>query len=260
MGSAYLSSYISNSIGRADALLPEVAATPTFDNSYLTCGYFRTLGACSYLRDLDTATLFDSLHRSAGCYLHALKELPESEKRISECEPVFDAICAGLNGAVTEMIPFVPDRYNADYEYEDDFLYVYFLLNYFYESEKNLERCEKILSDFENSLSGFSARFDICKAFFDKEENDFTDAFDQFLLEREQTIIGKIEREAMAEEEWAWRKYISFEGMALLQLASESGFNTDINYSQIPEELRKPPATTFNKDRWKSSLGEPYWV
>jgi|GEM_PF-5548106 len=261
MGSAYLSSYISNSSSRADAALPEVVSTPTYDNTYLNCQYYRQLGACSYLHTMDTKFLLDCLHRSVGCYLFALKSIPLAEKRISECEPIFDAISAGLNDAVNEMLPYVPKMYNADYEYEEDFLYIYFLLNYFFNSDSKSDiSCEQILVNYEDTINGFSARFDICKSFFEKDDILFGDAFDQFLLEREERIITMIERETMPEEEWAWRKYISFEALGLLKLASTLTFKTEKNYSQVPESLRQIPSVVFDDNLWRSSQGTPYWA
>jgi hypothetical protein len=252
VSSEYLTSYIENSAGLLKYRTPELLKTPTFKIADLLCFSFRQNGSCEFLLTGDSKVYFDSLHKSAGCYLYFLKNGDESEKRTSINTPFFDAITAGLYDGVMEMSKYARKTWNDDCEYEDDFLYTHFLLNYFFPQSEAIN-CEQILTDYETVLAGDSdTRFDLCKSFFEKDPELFNESFVRFLDERKQEVSEAIDRERIGEDEWSWTKYISVEGLALLKLAQLLNFKTGQNYLQIPELLRDPKPVAFKPDYWQS--------
>lgn len=258
MASEYLSSYIENSGERAEDTVPELIKKPSHELAVENCFHYRQHAGSSFLHTGNTTTFFECMHRSAGCFLYMLKNEMEAEKRSSENEPLFDAVCAGLLDAAGEIAEYSRASCNFDYEYEDDFLYFHFIATYFFRREAVVD-CETILKKYEEVLDGdLSTRLDICTSFFKKDPDMFRDSFDQFLNEREELINQQIEGETIGEEEWAWSKYISVEALALLKLATLLNFKTETNYRQAPESLRHPPKLKFDPDLWRSSMGVEY--
>ena len=89
---------------------------------------------------------------------------------------------------------------------------------------------------------------------FEKNTDDFTEYFEQFLVERAANIERMIEREVIGEEIWSWSRYVSNEGLALLTLAELLEFQLDSSYSQVPEALRKHPKIDFNPNLWREAV------
>lgn len=257
MGSEYLSSYIANSAERADFDAEELAKHPGHELGVELCFHYRQHAGSTFLHTGNTIKFFECMQRSAGSFIFALQNEKESEKRSSENEAFFDAVCAGLADAATAIAKYSRSTWNRDYEYEDDFLYMHFLMSFFYRRDSMTNADFKgILEQYALVLNGdLSTRFDLCQSFFDQDPEKFASVFERFLLEREEHINVQIERDVIGEEEWAWSKYISVEALSLLQFATKLNFKTETNYRQAPEQLRRSPATRFDADLWRSPMG-----
>ena len=256
MSSEFLASYMANGKDRANRTAPQLLASPEHKLAIQNSFHYRQCGASTFLHTGNARAFFDCLHRSAGSFLHYLKRGDENEKRTSECDPLFDALTAGLLDAAQEIAKYSRQTPNTDYEYEEDFYYAHFLLSYFFRRDSvDDQELEKILKDWETILNGDSdVKLDICKSFFEKDRDLFVQAFEQFLFEREEKLQKKIESDVIGEEEWAWSKYLSVEALALLRLASMMNFKTESNYQQVPEMLRSAPAIAFQPDHWQTTL------
>jgi len=228
----------------------------TYDLAAENSFYYRQKGACHFFYTGQTSVFFECMHKSAGSYLFFLKNGKESDKRTSDGNVLFDAVNAGLWNAAQLIAQHSRKTCNFDYEYEDDFLYNYFLLNFFFlKGDDTDAKCAQILKDYEQVLAGdLDVRFLLCKSIYEKSEVDFLESFDQFLLERAEKIEKMIQREVMGEEEWSWARYFSNEGLALLKLGESLGFELSTNYSQIPEALRHSTTLQFNSELWKEGL------
>lgn len=255
MSSEFLSSYIGNAESRVKRTTATLLKAPNCEVASENSFYHRQKGTCDFLRTGQVGTFFDCMHKSAGSYLYFLIEGNDVDKQTSDNNAFFDAVIAGLWECTKLMAQHARGTCNFDYEYEDDFLYNHFLLTYFFKKEKNKnDVCTQILADYKKVLNGESdVRFLLCKAFFERNTDDFTECFEQFLIERAGNIERMIEREVMGEEVWSWARYVSNEGLALLKLAEVLGFELDSHYSQIPEILRVHPDVDFNPNLWKEA-------
>ena len=164
MSSEYLSSYIDNSGERAEKAVQNLLKGPDYDLTIENCFHYRQHGACTFLHTGNALKFFECMQRSAGCYLHMLKFEKDDEKRTSEAEPFFDALSAGLSDAAGEIAKLSRQSCNFDYEYEDDFLYVHFLMSLFFRQDVVDDKALKALLERYGEVLGddLSARFDIC--------------------------------------------------------------------------------------------------
>lgn len=253
MTSEYLSSYLENAEFDIRRLTSKLLKKSERETALGLSLAYRQKGACHFFLTGQTQIIFDCLHRSAAGYLYFLKNSEIDDKVTSESAPFFDAINCELWDCAAGMTEHSRTTCNFDYEYEDDFLYISFLTNYFFNKKSDSQAiCKKILADYEQVLQGSSdTRLDICTAFMKDDSDQFTEYYEQFLIERSEKIEKMIESEAIGEDIWSWSRYFSTEGLALLKLAGLKSFQLSTNYSQIPESLREHPDLHFNPDAWK---------
>lgn len=254
MSSEFLSSYIGNAADDIRLYSKKLRQRATYEFASETSFYYRQRGSCHFFYTGEVNLFFDCMHKGAGSYLYFLINGEEADKRTADNDAFFDAINAGLWDCAKLMAVNSRTTCNFDYEYEDDFLYSYFLTYFFFlENHNDRTTSTQLLKQYEKILDGQTdSRFLLCTAFLENNNNDFLEHFEQFLSDRQQNIETMIEREVIGEEVWSWSRYFSNEGLALLKLAETLGFRLDNNYSQIPEILRTHPKVAFDVDLWKS--------
>ncbi|RJQ70909.1 MAG: hypothetical protein C4519_20090 [Desulfobacteraceae bacterium] len=253
MTSEYLSSYLDNAESDIIRLTAKLLAKPEREIALALSLAYRQKGACHFFLSGQTHVFFNCLHHSAASYLFFLQNSRLEDKVTSESAPFFDAINCGLWDCADEMARHSRTSCNFDYEYEDDFLYIFFLTNHFFNNDSDSQEiCKNILADYEKVIEGTSdTRIGICRAFLKNNSAQFNEHFGQFLIERSERIEKMIDSEAIGEDIWSWSRYFSTEGLSLLKLAELKSFKLSTNYSQIPEALRDHPMVQFSSDIWK---------
>lgn len=216
------------------------------------CQQYRIKGICSLLMTMDLDGLRQDLYRSGRCFLYGLNKLPKDKRTISKLNPFFDAIaCYDFAGAkqITELARKTP---NLNVEYEEDFLYFYFLMQMFFLNGEQSE-LEKILSDYQ-ALNEGEPRFAICKALYEKNDSDFQKAMEALIIDYEKKFQLLAERGIIPEEELATEGQIFIEGWVLLIMAEKRGLISMINYRYIPSVLQQMSTKSLEHVDWRTPV------
>lgn len=259
MSSEFLDGYICDAADELGYRVPDLLNESVWRDAKRTMFCFRKFGTCRYLYEGLDDMFFDAMHRSSGALLHYLQNAPEADKRTSKCEAIFDAIAGGFWEGARQIAQVARQTCHFDYEYEEDFLYVHFLLSYFFRDE-SAENCQQLLDHYANVIQGSpDVRLDICQAFLNKDEAAFQSHIIHFITQYRDVLNHKIDRETVPEEEWSWSKYVCIELLALLQLARRLGFKTESCYALAPEVLCYRPEQVFDAHYWQSAMPEVEW-
>jgi len=194
--------------------------------------------------------LLENLSKSAHAFAFYLQGPLTKDVCLSQCEPYFDALACGDLSAQQTIRTRAPSAWNKDYEYEDDFLYLRFVL-YASESPQPDKIGEDILKRFEAVLDGQSdARFDLCKALHERDADAFNPHLFQWLKKQSADNDGLIEADNIDPDHAVTTARLSVEGLAWLKLAEQRGLPVHDEYPLIPS-LARVSITLPAADAWK---------
>jgi len=216
-----------------------------FDVSF----HYRVLAMCKILLEADPRAFSILLAKSGQARISYL------ERRTGDREPddlflcvsedlAFENCLAGgeLRGART-IARLSPDRRYPDVEYEDDFLYYYFLRMFFLHSQGEArELPADVLDRLERVLDGEKTdRVRIGRALCEADPGAFSAALEKLAAERA-LKIGKLRKTFGASKELlATDGAIFIEGLALLRLAETAGMRIEGEFRYMPALARVPP-------------------
>jgi len=245
-------------ISNAEFVLAD--ALPAFANGELgelgdalqVCAFFRQRGTTTMLREGHAAAWHLVNMQSAGAFTHALTRLPDAAKVTAWAKPLWDAIASGYWDAARTIAGLSRTSWNPDYEYEDDFLYVHFVLRFLIQAEP-LGGAEAVLARWEEALEGgFDLRLDICRALIERDAAEFDGGLRALMAERAERVWGQVERQVITDDPSIWYPHVSVEGLALLRLATQVvGLETDVHYPQCPELARGPSPFVYDGEAWR---------
>lgn len=216
----------------------------------LICRAYRMRGICSLLLEGSPQVLHKNLQKSATMFLRFLIVANDAEKTSSEGTPFFDSIACKDFAVARDIAIHSRHTWNQEEEYEDDFLYVIFLMKKFFFDTKN-EEIQTIVENFERILDGADCvRLNICKAFLDHDGQAFDQALSFLIAEHEEYYQGAMERDEILEEDWATEGQLFIEGLALVRLAESLGLWTQKDYLFIPSLARKDTKFSLGHDTW----------
>lgn len=252
MSSPYLADYIENAKDDLEVYLPAaLRGELDFKGLLQMCFRFRQRGVCSFLLDGDPRPLFTNLMQSAGVCMAVLPTLDDAQKVTSHTKPFYDAIAGGFWDAAAHIARASRSTWNRSKEYEDDFLFVWFLMQHFFLGAPEAD-CRAIVAAHEAAAEGEDqAHRDVCLALLEKDAPRFDAALRKLVDERAATVEGLVEREAMPEEAWSWLRYFSLEGLALVKLADRAALPIARSYLHISEALRPNPTFPFDPNAWR---------
>jgi hypothetical protein len=206
---------------------------------------FQARGIYDLLVDVDSEALFKNLLFSAYTrryYLQRNAAEGDTENEFlatSRTTSFFDAIAAGHPGLATEIAALSPKRWIPDGEYEDDYCYY----DFFHELLPQLPKpeptiLEPILAQFAKAAEGkLTPRYFICESLLKQDANQFADAFQSLLAEREQEL-KKSKLWSNDDATFAARNAVFVEGLALLWFAERIGISTQDEYLFCPQVAR----------------------
>ncbi len=257
MWSYYLEAYISDSTEDLNEIVPIMQKKGLDRNGINKLGVsFRQRGACTFLHTEIPQPFFINFMQSASACLSYLKTADDNHKVTSE-GGFYDAVGIGFWDCAQEIARESRMTWNPSYEYEDDFLFVLFLMKYFFLGADQAE-CQQIIDRHEAAAEGQDQEHrDICLSFLNKDHLLFEKAIHSILEKRQETVEKMIENETMGEESWSWLRHFSREGLALLKLADKTGLQTGQDYLHVPELLRKGPEFDFDFNAWKTIHYQP---
>jgi Immunity protein 49 len=252
VSSAYLADYIDNAEAGLEILIP-AATRGELDGKgiHKLCDRFRQRGACTFLLTGDAEPFFVNEMQSAGAYLAWLRGADEAEKGTSQARPFYDAAGCGFWECARSIALVSRTTWNQAREYEDDFLFMRFLMKHFFLGAGEGE-CRALVARHEKAAEGADeAHRNVCLAFLDRDASLFDRSLRELLQARADRVEAMVEREAIPEESWSWLRYFSVEGFALLKLADRAGLPVGKDYLHVSDSLREGPSFAFDPDAWR---------
>ncbi|WP_158501977.1 Imm49 family immunity protein [Vitiosangium sp. GDMCC 1.1324] len=253
MSNKFLPVFVSNARYGNQKLLPRLLQGGGDPQALLTfCHNHRRIGIGSLLLLCDTEAFQSHLYRS-GRALLALGAPADGAwpVALSRATPFFDALAAfDLEGA-RELAVRAPRARRTDSEYEEDFLYVRFLMDHCLlgqpapEAHKALDRFEAVLQGSEEP------RLEVCQALLAREEKRFQEALQRMVSAQLKRYAHLRERGRLPQETWATEAKVCVEGLALGVLAERVGLRMPDEHPGLPSvaRCRQPPAAP--PDIWK---------
>lgn len=252
MASKFLSVYMTNARFDANQLLgPVLDRPPSYRRILALCRSYRILAIGSLLMYAEPEPFKRYLYKSGRAYLHFARAAADRSKPTSRAAPFFDAVVAlDFDTAAAIAASASPAR-RADIEYDEDFLYVRFLMQRFFAQPLPAEERD-LLRRYEQALDGArDDRLDVCKALLDGDAEAFDAALTLVLQEKADRTRRLFAAEAIDPEEWATEGQVSIEGLALVIMAQRAGLETRRDYLLVPSLAREEgAAATVNPDSW----------
>jgi Immunity protein 49 len=218
--------------------------------------YRRGLAILHLLLYGDHRAFLQELARSAQCRRYHLRRCAAQGYTDFYCsssrsEPYWDALAASCFELARDIAGLSPVNFREGEEYEDDYCYQRFIYQWL---DGNLIATPELISliqRFEGALEGAqSPRLDICKSFFERDEEAFTRAF--YLLLEERYAQIKREKFGIAEESVcaAAGTYVFIEGLGLLRIAELAGIRIRDEYPLCPLLARLAVVGDIPADEW----------
>lgn len=251
MTSEFLPIIIKNALEENGEVLPSVLQGKIDLAGILAfCGNFRAAGIAALFLGADTERFQQLLQCSGRAFAHFLGIVDEQVKQTSKSLPFFDAVASGdFEGA--ELLARRSRRSWAQgEEYEEDFLFVEFCMQWFFLGAPLLE-CEALLGRYEAALQGAEdSRLPICRSLLAGDSQAFNSALELFLAERSARVETLAMNDRLSEEERATSGNLSVEGLALLRFAERRGMEVERDYLHVPSTARGGGERSFLPDAW----------
>lgn len=257
MNSNYLPIAVKNSGTALEEYLPEVLKAPITQRPYLTvCLLYRRLAVGWLLMSADPERFFTYLFKSARAYVHFLEFGPDAEKVTSRSEPFFDAVACRDQEAARAIARKTPVTFNPKREYEEDFLYMRFLMD-LYTGDSGPEQLEELLARWAALAGDEDVRLELCRALLERNQKALDAAIGLAVAEKVQGFAALREEERLHPDEAPLFPHVSTEVLAWVELAERVGLKTQRNLSLAPSVAR-----LFNRarlpapDSWRTP--DPY--
>ncbi|NMO13802.1 immunity 49 family protein [Pyxidicoccus fallax] len=251
MSAHHLPVYVGNALNENLEWLPSLKAGKV--------GRKRILSFCRNLRIAGIGELLMTglpeefqlrLHQSGRAYAAWLRTAEEGERRTGQSAPFFDAIAVGDLDGATRIAHLSNHTWTQGVEYEEDFLFVEFLMQRFFLDAPG-ETCESLLRRYETALRGAEdVRLELCGALQAADAEGFDRALRRFLAEY-RDHFEELARQGGASPVWlATEGKVCVEGVALVRLAQGLGLETEEDYLLVPSVAREKVARVFTEDSW----------
>jgi hypothetical protein len=252
LSSKFLPSIGLNALYDGADLFPVIlGGTANLRETLRFCKSLRRRAICDLLALGSAARLHLYLHKSGRAFLQFLQRASDDDKVTSRADPFFDAISALDLDCARDQSRASRHTWNATLEYEDDFLYVRFLMARFFLDAPPVD-LQAILARYEAVVDGApDPRLSVCKAFLIGDAEQFDAGLTELLDAREAQLKKLHGRGGTSDEEMATEGKISIEGLALTRLADLLGLATRTDYLFVPSLARSTPRQTFSaSDDW----------
>jgi len=233
--------------------LPRYLARPTLDGALQLSRMYRRMGVGFLFLSGLPERMFAHLSRSARTYVYFLEKADDSDKATSRAEPLFDGVASGDDAAVRRIAVASRRTWNPRLEYEDDFLYVEFILETFFRSAE-VETSKSIVRRYEAVLGGApDRRLDLAKAVLERRQAGFDGALDALIAELVELVEMDRDEERLDPEHASTCALLSPEILAWLRLAENAGLRSRPSYRLAPDVARLlSRAGAPSEDSWRT--------
>ena len=219
------------------------------------CGYlafFRQVGVCRLLADGTADALFLSQQQAASGYLFRLPSLDPEDLSTSMAGVFWDAVGGQYWDAAQAIAQASRPTWNPKREYEEDFLFVWFLMSRYFlgaspdEQQALLTRWEQVIQD------ALSPQLDLCRALVAQTPKDVIDALVRLTEERAEDVARDIDKGVLAYDAAAWIRPYWNQGLALVRLLERDQFVVPPMLLQVPDVVRTPCTYPYNPAAWRA--------
>ena len=207
---------------------------------------YRALGISLLLREANVDLFFHWLIQSALTRRYFLERcqtegnLASPYRRASLVGPFFDAVTATQWKLARKIATLSADTHLPGEEYEDDFAYARFLHLLTDFEAPDTTGLEGALDQFDRALDGgMSVRLDLCRALLDKDQDAFDASFDGLLVDHELRMKKQQKSILARDATFEPNRQVMVEGLALLQIATRLGLQTQSEYRFCPGLVRR---------------------
>ncbi|HYO57922.1 Imm49 family immunity protein [Archangium sp.] len=206
------------------------------------------IGQLLLLGDADAFRV--DLYKSGRAYLYFLEGADEAQLITSRAVPFFDALGARDFEGAREIARRSRRTWAPGVEYEEDFLYMDFLMGHFFRDLSEAAAAE-LLQRYERALQGTEdIRLEVCHALLARQGEHLDAALDRMMDEREARQARLLEKGSLSEEMWATECQVSIEGLALVALAERVGVPMRSDHLFIPSLARDGELPEEPPDAW----------
>lgn len=247
--------FLSTAIENSEHVLPRGIRRASkgpleLDEVHQVCTLFRQLGVASLFVEGQADPYHRCAMQSASLYLNQLRQQPEDAKVTSFIKPWFDAAASSYWDAAKLIAQASRATHNPKREYEDDFLYAWFLMQHAALDAPRAET-EPILDRYSAVLEGaHDLRLDICRALLEDDPSGFETALADLLQDREERVNAMIDRGSISGDAASWVRSFALEGMALLSIAERQGMGPGPRFLHCPDIARGGSPYVFSPNAW----------
>lgn len=224
---------------------------PVFKDLCDIAKQYRVIGICQLLLEANPDSFFQNLIYSGRLYLHYLQKSTDAEKITSLGGAVLGSIAAKDFKCAEEIALHSRLAWNEDYEYEDDFLFILFILKLAF-CHSDDDELSTILSRYHEVLEGGSdLNYELAVSLLNKDSGAFNTTLTEYLNERELKWKEGLEKGTFNDEQFYSEGMISIKGLALVRIAELSGMQYEDNYPFIPSIITSYSGINYeNVNNW----------
>ncbi len=207
---------------------------------------FQALGIMILLGRAETDGFLHNLMRSVQTRVAYLQRMQQEGmdqdffRAAGHYEPVLAGIAAADYGSV-HLLATLSSPAVSPNEYPDDWCYAQILFRLAAVSPPASADYKPLVDEYRQALDGADCpRLDVACALITQDQDDFDQAFSEFLDEVEDGIDAAIERGQHETPIVFAERAVCIEGLAMLRLAIKHGLTTARNYEYCPSLARLP--------------------
>jgi hypothetical protein len=214
------------------------SGTASFADVQKFCAFFRIRCLANLFLSGVARDCVTDLRKSASAFAYFLDRSDQSDVLASLAAPLFDALVVNDRDVAARIARSLRQTWNQGREFEDDFLYVRFLIQRFFLDAPENELAD-LISRFEQIVDGeASPRLDICRSIKDNDSDAFETSLEALTDEWTGVQTRRIEAGLLLPEEASTTGRSFLEGLALVRLWESIGNHFDDLYEPFPAPLR----------------------
>ncbi|OJT17324.1 hypothetical protein BO221_45195 [Archangium sp. Cb G35] len=252
MNTEFLPAIVEDALEENRSLLPALQRGRASMGQVLAfCHNFRIAGIGKLFLTDDPEPLRWHLHQSGAAFAHFLGGPGQEPPPGSKLHPFLDAIAAKDFSSAEKVARHARRTWAHGFEYEEDFLFVEFLMQHFFLGGTP-EACQNLLLRYEEALQGAEdMRLPVCRALLNSDPPAFDEALCLYLDERSLRFELVASRQTQPPALLLTERHFSVAGLALLQLAERKHLESAPDHLHVPSTARAMTgAQPFRPDSW----------
>lgn len=200
------------------------------------CRLYRRIAIARLLSSGTPGDFFTWLVMGAQAFLHWASGTPEERKIGSLSHPFFDAVAAGAHDLARAIAAASAQAWRQGEEYEDDFLYLRFLMDHL---GLRSSGAGSVLDRLETLAEDGDPRVDVCRALLARDGRRFANGVEGLEASWLAETREAAERDMLSPDDAATTAHVSTELLALLEGARLAGLPLEEEYRLAPSNARR---------------------